>query len=129
MTMTLNLEVAQGVRLQDIKEALVGVEYSDLSETESELSVVLPNTNASMSVKTNLEDSTVLTEDLEGVDWPVGLRAYFDVDATLPNPFDDVKRIVLNLSNQTSFEFALSFQYESLYAQKGSNGLELSEDF
>lgn len=28
MTMSLNLEIAQGVRLQDIEEALVGVEYS-----------------------------------------------------------------------------------------------------
>ena len=129
MTMTLNLEVAKGVRLQDIKDALMGVEYSELSEAESELSIILPNTNASMSVKTNLENSTVLTEDLEDADWSVGLRAYFDVDATLPNPFDDVKRIVLNLSKQTSFEFALSFQYESLYAQKDSNGLELSKDF
>ncbi|WP_226563745.1 hypothetical protein [Shewanella chilikensis] len=129
MTMTLNLEVAKGVRLQDIKDALMGVEYSELFETESELSIILPNTNASMSVKTNLENSTVLTEDLEDADWSVGLRAYFDVDATLPNPFDDVKRIVLNLSKQTSFEFALSFQYESLYAQKDTNGLELSKDF
>ncbi|MFV7710504.1 hypothetical protein [Shewanella algae] len=129
MTMTLNLEVAKGVRLQDIKDALMGVEYSELFETESELSIILPNTNASMSVKTNLENSTVLTEDLEDAYWSVGLRAYFDVDATLPNPFDDVKRIVLNLSKQTSFEFALSFQYESLYAQKDSNGLELSKDF
>ncbi|WP_345879195.1 hypothetical protein [Shewanella algae] len=129
MTMTLNLEVAKGVRLQDIKDALMGVEYSELSQTESELSIILPNTNASMSVKTNLENSTVLTEDLEDADWSVGLRAYFDVDATLLNPFDDVKRIVLNLSKQTSFEFALSFQYESLYAQKDSNGLELSKDF
>lgn len=129
MTMTLNLEVAKGVRLQDIKDALMGVEYSELFETESELSIILPNTNASMSVKTNLENSTVLTEDLEDADWSVGLRAYFDVDATLPNPCDDVKRIVLNLSKQTSFEFALSFQYESLYAQKDSNGLELSKDF
>lgn len=129
MTMTLNLEVAKGVRLHDIKDALMGVEYSELFETESELSIILPNTNASMSVKTNLENSTVLTEDLEDADWSVGLRAYFDVDATLPNPFDDVKRIVLNLSKQTSFEFALSFQYESLYAQKDSNGLELSKDF
>ncbi|TVL11005.1 hypothetical protein AYI82_03150 [Shewanella algae] len=129
MTMTLNLEVAKGVRLQDIKDALMGVEYSELFETESELSIILPNTNASMSVKTNLENSTVLTEDLEDADWSVGLRAYFDVDATLPNPFDDVKRIVLNLSKQTSFEFVLSFQYESLYAQKDSNGLELSKDF
>lgn len=129
MTMTLNLEVAKGARLQDIKNALMGVEYSDLTETESELSIVLPNTNMSMSVKTNLEDSTVLTEDLEDADWSVGLRAYFDVDVTLSNPFNDVKRIILNLSKQTSFEFALSFQYESLYAQKDSNGLELSKDF
>lgn len=129
MTMTLNLEVAKGARLQDIKNALMGVEYSDLTETDSELSIVFPNTNMSMSVKTNLEDSTVLTEDLEDADWSVGLRAYFDVDVTLSNPFNDVKRIILNLSKQTSFEFALSFQYESLYAQKDSNGLELSKDF
>ncbi|MCP5205945.1 MAG: hypothetical protein H7A01_01960 [Hahellaceae bacterium] len=129
MSMTLNLEIAQGVRLEDIKKALAGVEYSDLSETEAGLSLVLPNTNVSMSVKTNLEDVTILTEDLEDAGWSVGLRIYFDVDATLPNPFDDVKKFVLNLSEQTSFEFALSFQYESIYAQKGSSGLELSDDF
>jgi hypothetical protein len=129
MSMTLNLEIAQGVRLEDIKKALAGVEYSDLSETEAGLSLVLPNTNVSMSVKTNLEDVTILTEDLEDAGWSVGLRIYFDVDATLPNPFDDVKKLVLNLSEQTSFEFALSFQYESIYAQKGSSGLELSDDF
>ncbi|ODC03944.1 hypothetical protein BFW38_10730 [Terasakiispira papahanaumokuakeensis] len=129
MAMTLNLEIAKGIRLQDIKNALMGVEYSDLSEMESELSVVLPNTNASMSAKTNLEDSTVLTENLEDTGWSVGLRAYFDVDITVPNLFDDVKKIVFNLSNQTSFEFALSFQYETLYAKKGSNGLDLSKDF
>lgn len=129
MTTTLNLEVAQGVRLQDIKDALVGIEYSALSETDSELSIYLSNTNASMSAKTNLEDSKILTEDLEDANWPVGLRVYFDVDPTRPNPFDDVKKIVLNLAKQTSFEFALSFQYESLYAQKDSNGLELSKDF
>jgi hypothetical protein len=129
MSMTLNLEIAQGVRLEDIKKALAGVEYSDLSETEAGFSLVLPNTNVSMSVKTYLEDVTILTEDLEDAGWSVGLRIYFDVDATLPNPFDDVKKLVLNLSEQTSFEFALSFQYESIYAQKGSSGLELSDDF
>lgn len=129
MTMTLNLEIAHGVRLEDVKKALAGIEYSDVSETETGLSVFLPNTNVTMSVKTNLEDATILTEDLEDEDWSVGMRIYFDVDATLPNPFDDVKKIVVNLSEQTSFEFALSFQYESIYAQKSSNGLKLSEDF
>ncbi|MBN0989741.1 hypothetical protein [Amphritea pacifica] len=129
MTMTLNLEVAQGVRLEDIKDSLAGVEFSNLSEVEDGFSVVLPNTHVLMSVKTNLEDSNVLTEDLEGGGWSVGLRAYFDVDPTLPNPFDDVKKIIRNLEEQTSFEFVLSFQYESLYAHRGLNGLELSDDF
>ena len=129
MTMTLNLEVAQGVRLEDIKDSLAGVEFSNLSEVEDGFSVILPNTHVLMSVKTNLEDSHVLTEDLEDVGWSVGLRAYFDVDPTLLNPFDDVKKIIRNLEEQTSFEFALSFQYESLYAHKGLNGLELSDDF
>ncbi|WP_303289033.1 hypothetical protein [Marinobacter sp. SS5-14b] len=129
MSITLNLEVAKGVSIEDVKGALSGVECSDYSETKSGFSVKLTNTNAMMSVNANIEDSDILAEGLEGAEWSVGLRIYFDVDATLQAPFDDVKKIVLNLSEQVPFEFVLSFQYESIYAQRDFNGLELSEDF
>lgn len=129
MSMTLNLEVAKGVSLENIKEALVGVECSEYSETGTGFTVMLPNTNTTMSVKTDIEDSTILAEGLESLEWSVGLRVYFDIDPTLPTPFDDVKKIVRNLSEQVPFEFVLSFQYESIYAQKNCKGLKLSENF
>lgn len=129
MSATLNLEVAQGARLEDIKNALVGIEYSELSATKEGLSLFFPKTNASMLAKQTAKDTTILTEDIEDALWSVGLRVYFDVDASLPNPFDDVKKFIINLSKQTSFDFALSFQYESLYAHRGPNGLELSDEF
>jgi len=129
MSITLNLEVANGVSLDEIKAVLASVKCSDIVNTESGFTAKFPETNVSISVKTNLSDTSVLTEDIEEPNWEVGLRMYFDIDPTLSNSLDDVRRFVVNLSAQTSFKFALSFQYETLYAKKDLGGLEFSEEF
>src|SRR5690606_8319416 len=93
------------------------------------LTAVLPDTNATVTAKTDIDNTSVLTEDIEDADWKVGLRMYFDVDPTRANALNDVRKFVTHLSEQTPFEFALSFQYESLYAKRDNGGLTLSEDF
>ena len=80
MSMTLNLEVARGISIDEIKGALKGVECTDISETDDGFTAFLPNTNVSISVKTDIDDTSVFTEDLEDVEWKVGLRMYFDID-------------------------------------------------
>ncbi|MEQ5833803.1 hypothetical protein [Marinobacter sp. NFXS9] len=129
MSMTLNLEAAEGLRLDDVIQALGSVAGSEITNKDNSLEAYFPNSNVSISVKSNLSDPSVLTEALEGVDWKVGLRIYFDIDPSRSNAMDEIKEFVRALSNLTPFPFALSFEYETLYAKRDENGLELSSEF
>lgn len=129
MSMTLNLEAAEGLRLDDVIKSLGSVAGSEITNKDNSLEAYFPNSNVSISVKSDLSDPSVLTEALEGVDWKVGLRIYFDIDPSLSNAMDEIKKFVVALSSQTPFSFALSFEYETLYAKRDHDGLELSNEF
>lgn len=129
MSMTLNLEAAEGLTLEDVAQALDLIAGSEVTNKDSSLEAYFPNSNVSVSVKNDLRHTSVLTEELEGVDWKVGVRIYFDIDSSRSNAMDDVKEFVLALSTLTSVPFALSFEYETLYARRDENGLVLSSEF
>jgi hypothetical protein len=127
--MTLNLEIGDGVKLEEITHALSLIAQSEITSKDSSLEAYFPRSNVSISAKTDLSDRSALTEELEDVDWKLGMRIYFDIDPTLPNALDEIKEFVFALSEITSAHFALSFEYETLYAKRGKNGLVLSDVF
>ncbi|MFL1452878.1 hypothetical protein ACJO5Y_00355 [Marinobacter sp. GN3S48] len=129
MSMTLNLEAAEGLKLEEVAQALGLVAGSEVTNKGSSLEAYFPNSNVSVSVKNDLSDTSVLTEELEGVDWKVGVRIYFDIDSSRSNAMDDVKEFVHAFSRLTSVPFALSFEYETLYAKRDESGLVLSSEF
>lgn len=129
MSMTLNLEIADGIKLDEVTKALSTIDQSEITNLDSSFEAYFPRSNVSISAKTDLSDTSVLTEALENADWKVGMRIYFDIDPTIPNALDEIKEFVLALSKTTSSYFALSFEYETLYAKRDRNGIVLSDEF
>jgi hypothetical protein len=127
--MTLNLEISDGIMLDEVTKALSVIDQSEITSTDSSLEAYFPRSNVSVSVKTDLSDTSVLTEALEDVDWKVSMRIYFDIDPTISNALDEIKEFVLALAKMTSAYFALSFEYETLYAKRDKNGIVLSDEF
>jgi hypothetical protein len=127
--MVLNLEIAEGIKLEEVTQALSLVAQSEITSKNSSLEAYFPRSNVSISGNTDLDDTNVLTEDIENVTWKVGMRIYFDIDPTRANALDEIKEFVLALSKITSSFFALSFEYETLYAKRDENGIVLSDEF
>jgi len=129
MSMTLNLEAAEGLTLEEVIQALDQVDGSVVTKKDASLKAYFSGSNVNVSVKYDLHDESVLTEELGGVDWKVGIRIYFDIDSSRSNAMDDVKEFVIALSEVTQVPFALSFEYETLYAKCDESGLVLSTEF
>jgi len=79
---------------------------------------LLPSMNSSVYFTSKLERTQILSEGLEELDWEVGVRGYFDIDLTSSTVMHEVKNMIIILAEQTSFDFVLSYQYESIYAAK-----------
>ena len=129
MSMTLNLEAAEGLKLEELIQALEIVEGSQIINNRDGLEAYFPGSNVSISAKSNLSDKSVLTEEVQDVDWKVGMRLYFDIDPSRANALDEVKKFIHALSKVTLVPFVLSFEYETLYAKRDEDGLVLSKEF
>ena len=129
MSMTLNLEIGVGVKLEDVTQALSCVDNVEITNKGSSLEAYFPNSNVSIWIKTELADTKVLTESLNNVDWKVDMRMYFDIDPTLPNALDEINKFIFALSKSTSAPFVLSFEYDTLYARSDGDGVVLSGGF
>jgi len=126
--MCLNLEVRKGIDIADLELVFNSINGVDLDSKKDQcLNVYMRNSRTSITIKYNLDDE-ILSECVDDVNWRVGLRAYIYLDATVHNALEDIKEFIINLSKQTSFEFILSFEYESLYAFKERGELHLSGD-
>ena len=129
MSMTLNLEIGEGVKLEDVTQALSCIDHVEITNKGSSLEAYFPSSNVSIWIKTELTNSNVLTESLDDVDWKVDMRIYFDIDPTLPNALDGIKKFIFALSKSTSAPFVLSFEYDTIYARRDENGVVLSGGF
>ena len=129
MSMVLNMEIAEGIKLEEVTQALSFIAQSEITNKNSSLEAYFPQSNVSISAKIDLDDTNVLTEEIENANWKVGMRIYFDIDPTRPNALDEIKEFVIALSEITSTYFALSFEYETLYAKRDKNGIVLSDEF
>lgn len=129
MSMTLNLEAAEGLKLEEVIQALGMVDGSQVTHEGDTLEAYFPSTNVSITVKSKLSDKNILTDDLQDADWKVGVRIYFDIDPSRANAMDEIKEFIHALSKTTLAPFALSFEYETLYAKRDGESLILSEEF
>ena len=128
MSIVLNLEASESLSVDKVTQALATIPGCTINNNGGLKEAYLPNSNVSATIKTELDDRTVLTEDLEGVNWQVGFRMYFDIDPTKANATTEVKEFIIKLSELTEAPFALSFQYETLYAKQDENGLVISDE-
>jgi|SRR5690554_706510 len=128
MSITLNLEASDHLGLDKLTQALESVPGCTIKDNGSLKEAYFPGSNVTVTIKTDLSDRTVLTEDLEGVNWQVGFRMYFDIDPTKANATTEVKEFIIKLSELTEAPFALSFGYETLYAKQDENGLVISDE-
>lgn len=129
MSTVFNLEIAEGVDLEEIAKALNAIPQVEVrSKEDFSLNAYFPASNVNVWVDTDLDDKDVVTEGLYGVGWKVGARVCFYVDPTLSDPLRDIKSFVLALSRQNELPFALSFQYEVLFVKRDGDGLVFLED-
>ncbi|WCE32089.1 hypothetical protein [Vibrio sp. SCSIO 43137] len=128
MSMVLNLELQQGTTITLLKKILVCSSYHDIQEVEDGLKALLPSLNSSVYFTNDLENTQILSEGLEELGWKVGVRGYIDIDPTSARAMQEVKNMIITLADQTSFDFVLSCQYESIYASK-TDGLFQLNDF
>ncbi|SHO58968.1 hypothetical protein [Vibrio quintilis] len=129
MSMSLNLEIASGVTVGLLRDSLVATNYDELIENTDGFIAHLPDTNVRVHATTKLDNTAILAEGLDNLSWEVGLRAFFYVDLSKENALDDIKKIVTQIADKTTFDFVLSLHYESIYAVKKSGYLWLKENF
>ncbi len=127
MSMVLNLEIEKGADIKDVESVLSNFKGADIEWEGSSLIAYIPSSNLNILFKQGLND-LVLAEDSGDASWKVGLKGYFDIDATSDNALSDVRDIVVKLSEALRFEFVLSFQYESTYARKSADKLFIDKD-
>jgi len=127
MSTTLILEVEKNINFVELKRVLSAIKISNVSISENRFEACFHETNVWLTAKTNLADSTVCAEELGEVKWEVGMRVFFNIDPTISNALVDIKTFIFYLFETTSYEFVLSFQYETLYARTLDGKLILSE--
>ncbi|MBN3495882.1 hypothetical protein [Vibrio neptunius] len=118
MSMVLNLELQQGITITLLKNILACSSYHEIREVEGGLKALLPSLNSSVLFTYKLRDTQILSEGLEELGWEVGVRGYIDIDPTSSTAMQEVKKMIIVLAEQTSFDFVLTYQYESIYATK-----------
>lgn len=129
MSIVLNLEVSEDITVESLVKVLKSIEGCEIDWENGKVSAYFSRSNASVVIDDKLDDKCVITDNMEGHDWSVGVRVYFDVDVTRPNALCDIRRYVVELSRITKFPFVLSFQYEKVYSINGSNGLVFKREF
>lgn len=122
MTITMNLEVEIGVSFKEIASVLSVMQAEYLVENI----YLKGNFKSSLSYFVFRCFSVPEKVAAEGVsvDWEVGMSGAFHCSiGRLSESSVDIMSFLKELSIQTVFKFALSFQYESLYAIRDDSGV------
>lgn len=122
MTITMSLEIEEGLELEDIASILsaAAIEYCVGA------SDVTGNFTRSNTFFVFHENSGFHDVAAEGIDaeWKVGVRGAFHCPTSaLAESSEDIRYLLLRLFEMSSSRFVLSFQYESIYVVRDDSGL------
>ena len=127
MKSSMILEIEEGLNIDDIELCLSNLNARIQEKKIDELKVYLPNSKTTMTATTNIEHREILAENIDIANWNVGLRIYFDINPSEESPCVDIKNIIIQISKMYKQSFVLSYQYETIYAQKNKKKLVLNE--
>lgn len=122
MTITMNLEVEVGICFEEIVSVLskMGAEYEI---EDGYLIGNFKNSNIYFVFRCFGAPDDVAAEGVD-VSWKAGLSgAFYCPISSLLEGTADIKSFLTVLSAETNFRFALSFQYEVLYAIRDKFGV------
>lgn len=122
MSITMALEIQVGATLESIASTLSSLgESGSLGDTR--LDANFESSGCQFSVRSLEQPEGVVAEGCS-MSWKVGLRGAFHCrGSNLSESWVDIKLFLQGLSLNIEFGFVLSFQYESIYAIRDSDGL------
>ncbi|WP_046237793.1 hypothetical protein [Pseudomonas syringae pv. coryli] len=122
MTITMNLEIEQGISFDDICRTLSSMN-TDYQIEEKHLTGNFISSNAYFVFRHIVPYEEIVAENVIA-DWKVGMRGAFHspID-TLSESSEDIKTFLSELVKQTQFKFILSFQFEEVYALRDNSGI------
>jgi len=122
MTITMNLEIEEGISFSDISRVLLLVD----AECDFENGYLVGNfkkSNAYFVFNLFGEPESIVAEGVDD-NWMVGMTGAFQCAIEyLSECSADIIRFVEKLSKNTDYKFVLSFQYESLYVIRNDVGI------
>ncbi|WP_433770590.1 hypothetical protein [Pseudomonas putida] len=123
MTITMNLEIEEGISYEEISSVLskIGAEYGVES---GYLTGNFKNSGVYFVFRCFATPEDVVAEGINA-DWKAGMSGAFHCPIrSLLESSMDIRSFVTRLSMETLFKFVLSFQYESLYVVRNESGIE-----
>lgn len=122
MTITMNLEIEEGISFSDISRVLFSVD----AECDFENGYLVGNfkkSNAYFVFNLFGEPVSIVAEGVDD-NWMVGMTGAFQCAIEyLSECSEDIILFVEKLSKNTDYKFVLSFQYESLYVVRNGAGI------
>lgn len=127
MSITMNLEIEEGVSYGDIASVLYKVK-ARYAEEEGKLFGNLFRSNCFFVFERASPHFEVLAEHV-AVEWKVGVRGSFNSpNSAMEESWEDIKAFVAALANDLAFKFVLSFQYEGVYVLNDEGGFKVVQN-
>jgi len=126
MPIEITLEADARLNRECVKEVLVACGVSNFLEIKESLTADFPDSNMSLFLRDNLKNSNLLTEEMEWVDWFVGMRLTFRYSIiNYDNCNIDLRQFLDKLTEFSDAYFVVAFQYEKVLAMRDGHGLKI----
>lgn len=125
MSITLNLEIDPRLRFEDLRKVFDAAGLDGVEADDSEIKADFRESRMAVSAQRRDDLPDLLIEGLDSPDrWQVGSRVIFHYQIATPELCNqEVSRFIKVLELASPAYFALSFQYENVYALRDRRGL------
>lgn len=129
MSITLNLEIDPRLRFEDLRKVFEAAGLDGIASDDSEINADFRESKMAVSAQRRDDLPDLLIEGLDSPDrWKVGSRVIFYYQVATPELCNkEVSRFIKALELASPAYFALSFQYENVYALRDRQGLRFVE--
>lgn len=130
MSIMMTLEADQQLLRAEVLAALAMCNVSEIVEDKDTVTGNFPKSNMYFVFSDVNEDTSIATDDASDMQWKVGSRMVFHyVTSTFDECSSGLHQFLLKLTELSKAHFILSFQYETLYAVRDENGLQIFNKF